>query len=130
MSNTDLILLIEDEYVSNLIMQKYMSDLGFNNYQISKNGREAIYFLNDSVKKPELIFLDLRMPLMDGFEFLEHCTQQPKLIGNSDVYILTSSINPKDMKRAEEFSRVKGFIQKPINPLHLKELLTGNTTSA
>jgi CheY-like chemotaxis protein len=128
MEKSDLILLIDDEFVSNLIMKKYLTDLGCSKYEVINNGKDAISYLEKLDTKPAFIFLDLRMPLVDGFEFLEHCMRQPNLLKDSRVYILTSSINPRDMDRAKEFECVEGFIQKPINPLRLKEILWSTTS--
>lgn len=124
MENNPEILLIDDEYISNLIVSKYLDAIGKKSYVIKKNGREALDFLSsmEIVNFPKFIFVDLRMPIMDGFEFLKIFQEKFKTEGIR-IYVLTSSINQSDMTQAREYSVIEGYIQKPINPLHLKEIL-------
>ncbi len=86
------------------------------------HGKEALEFYDELVSKndpslghPSIIFLDLNMPVMDGWAFLEsfqsdYFSKFPDTV----VYILSSSVDPDDMKRAKTFPFVKGFISKPI----------------
>jgi CheY-like chemotaxis protein len=124
MENNPEILLIDDEYISNLIVSKYLDAIGKKSYVIKKNGREALDFLSsmEIANFPKFIFVDLRMPIMDGFEFLKIFQEKFKTEGIR-IYVLTSSINQSDMTQAREYSVIEGYIQKPINPLHLKEIL-------
>lgn len=127
MENPPEILLIDDEYISNLIVSKYLDAIGKKNYVIKKNGREALDFIGTLPEGyiPQFIFVDLRMPIMDGFEFLKHFQERFNTEG-VHIYVLTSSINQSDMTQAREYAIIEGYIQKPINPLHLKEILIGN----
>lgn len=121
----DSILLIDDEYVSNLIISKYLGTLGFSNIEIKTNGQEALSFFAENSKNiPTIIFLDLRMPIMDGFEFLDEISKADIDISRSKIYVLTSSINPLDMEKAKNYNLISGFIQKPIHPDKLKAILS------
>ena len=70
---------------------------------------------------PEVIFLDLNMPIMDGWEFLD---EFGKLSEEKDIriYILSSSVDSRDMERAKKYGMVNGFIAKPLTDAKIKEL--------
>ncbi len=71
---------------------------------------------------PDLIFLDINMPLMDGWDFIEKYAQFD-LNGNAPrVIMLTSSINPKDEQRAESIEEIDGFRSKPLSHDVLKDI--------
>ncbi|WP_438710676.1 response regulator [Aquimarina muelleri] len=96
------------------------------NLMVFQNGKEALtYFeaiLTNLNKKtiPDIIFLDLNMPVMDGWEFLENFTKiKNKLEKKIILYIVSSSINPVDIERAKSINTVKDYLVKPVT---LKEL--------
>lgn len=96
------------------------------NLMVFQNGKEALtYFeaiLTNLDKKtiPDIIFLDLNMPVMDGWEFLENFTKiKNKLEKTITLYIVSSSINPVDIERAKSINTVKDYLIKPVT---LKEL--------
>ncbi|MEP0984664.1 response regulator [Ekhidna sp.] len=75
------------------------------------NGEEAIEFLkNDTV---DIIFLDLNMPVMNGWEFLDTLPQLENKRGN--IYVLTSSIDPSDQRKADENPLVTSMLEKPLD---------------
>lgn len=88
-----------------------------NNIIICQNGREAINIIVSMLESqkplPEIIFLDLNMPIMDGWEFLEEFAKLSN-IGNVKIYILSSSIDSRDIARAKEYELVHDFIAKPL----------------
>ena len=83
------------------------------------SAEDALELLREvkSEELPDIIFLDLNMPTMDGWEFLEEFKQLPQVdaLENCQIYILTSSLDTSDMNKAEEDRFVKGFIHKPID---------------
>jgi len=79
------------------------------------------YLAGDTAQEPDLVLLDLNMPLLNGWEFVEKL--QEKNI-HQNVIILTSSINPMDRRISEAYDMVKGFLVKPINVDELDELLS------
>jgi CheY-like chemotaxis protein len=87
--------------------------MGFNNITAVTDGKQAL----DSLKKencPNLIFLDINMPVMDGFSFLTQAVKE-MLCMRMNVVILTSSSRQKDKDQASQFSNVVDYIEKPLN---------------
>ncbi|MDX1542570.1 MAG: response regulator [Christiangramia sp.] len=92
------------------------------NLLIYKNGKEALdYFkeimenVTDEDKLPDIIFLDLNMPVMDGWEFLnEFIKIKNKLNKKITLYVVSSSIDPRDLERARSFNLVTDYLIKPI----------------
>jgi CheY-like chemotaxis protein len=89
-----------------------------NQIEIFSNGAEAINYLK-SVQNPDLlpevIFLDIFMPVMDGWGFLDEFVRlSPDLKKKILIYIISSSIDPTDVERASSISDVTGYIVKPI----------------
>jgi CheY-like chemotaxis protein len=75
----------------------------------AKHGEEALDVIDNTM--PSLILLDLNMPIMDGWEFLE----ATNLIELAPIYIMSSSIDPRDKQKALNNPKVKGFIEKPLD---------------
>lgn len=80
--------------------------------------------LNNVSELPDVILLDLNMPVMDGWDFLEEFkTFQSELAKSINIYIVSSSVDENDKVRAAAYSTVKGFVSKPLSPVILKELI-------
>lgn len=89
------------------------------------NGQQAIDYLvnnsHDSSLQPEIIFLDISMPVMDGWEFLEEYKVLPAA-GSIPLYVFSSSISPHDVNKARSYSIVTEFLIKPITKEHFLKL--------
>lgn len=92
------------------------------------NGRPAIDHLlhnrHNSAEMPDIIFLDLSMPVMDGWEFLEEYKALPQDINKVTLYILSSSISPHDVNQAKSNNLVTDFLIKPITKERFLKILT------
>ncbi|HXI00269.1 MAG TPA: response regulator [Sphingobacteriaceae bacterium] len=122
------VLLIDDSYIDNLINRKILENNHFaENIVVIDSPKNAIIFMQDRIKDnqnlPEIIFLDLRMPGMSGFDFLK---ELQSIIGLKDVqvkiYILSSSLDPTDLRKTEENHLVSRFIGKPLTNKILEEI--------
>ena len=99
---------------------------------VSLNGEEAIHYLKrDGQVPPELIFLDINMPRMNGWEFLEaYKDLSPAQKARVVIVMLTTSGNPEDRERAAHFSDVTGFETKPLSEEMLTAILREHFSAA
>lgn len=114
------VLLIDDNEIDNyinkiIITKSNIADL----ITVKDSGIDALGFLRNLAATdqpfPELIFLDVQMPEMDGFEFLDQFNQFPEdLKAKTSINMLTSSNNSDDIKKAVDFPFVKNFFNKPM----------------
>jgi len=91
------------------------------------NGSEAISHLKKVLKEnlrlPDIILLDLNMPVMDGWQFLDEF-KNINFGKKITVYIVSSSIDPHDHVRAKEYTSVSSFLVKPITRVELEAVFT------
>ena len=117
---TKNILLVDDDPVSNLVASSLLQRIeAVNEIHSVLNGVSAIRFLQEACEKhdliPDLILLDLNMPLMDGFEFLDACGKlNLPNIKKIKFIVVTSSDNPDDIGKARKMG-VSGYITKPVS---------------
>jgi CheY-like chemotaxis protein len=114
------ILIIDDEEVDYIIHSKIIK-LGKFADKISyqNSGLSALEYLIEISKSglewPSHIFLDINMPQMSGFDFVEALGKlEPSFAKETKIYILSSSINPKDREKAESFEINKDYLMKPL----------------
>lgn len=81
------------------------------------NGSEAIEMLNNQYHKngqlPELIFLDLNMPILDGWHFLD-AIEQLEFKDRLEIHVISSSIDTREIEKAKAYPAVKSFVSKPV----------------
>ncbi|TAF67456.1 MAG: response regulator [Cytophagales bacterium] len=117
------IMLVDDDKINNLINQKmlarYESQLSISVYDAAEDALEAI--LGDT-DQPDLVLLDINMPVMSGWELLDKLIAQNKT--NFLVVMLTSSIDSKDVNKTSQYAMVKGYMVKPLNNEKIVDILT------
>ncbi|MCW7470871.1 response regulator [Leptospira kanakyensis] len=123
MKQLSMVYLVEDDMITTFLIKTLMEKFSFaDEIHGFHNGEEAWNALLAGSADPDMVFLDLNMPVMDGWEFLEIVSKHPKY-AKLPIYILTSSIDPTDKARSEEFKNVKGYLVKPLS---LKDLQSIN----
>ncbi|HKX87460.1 MAG TPA: response regulator [Flavobacterium sp.] len=115
----NLILVDDDEIIVYLTKRLVAKTNLVELTEVFGNGRDVMDYLNENYDKPDLlpevIFLDLFMPIMDGWEFLEeYALLKPKLTKDITIYIITSSVSPADIIKAKSLKEVSDYIVKPI----------------
>lgn len=120
---------IDDDPIYTYWTKKIMDELQFSeDILIFENGQDAIEGLKKITQRgeklPKVILLDINMPIMDGWDFLEDFVKLPN--NNKDkvyVYIVSSSVAQQDLERVKEFDVVHNYILKPLTHRELSEIL-------
>ena len=128
-SGTVSILLVDDDEINNFISIKLIKKALLNTEIMAcLHGKYAIEQLLEIQKKdpnqlPDYILLDINMPIMNGWEFLDEYTRlNIDPLGKTKVYIISSSVFSNDINKARSYPIVKDFISKPLNVDKIKEL--------
>lgn len=119
------VLLIGDDETGNFLNKLFLEGLHYaENVHISCNGQEALDFiLENREDMPGLIFLDINMPVMDGFEFLEEFSCLPSTLNsNIPIVMLTASERFHDYEKAKKYN-VTGYLNKPLTEEKLEAIL-------
>lgn len=133
MKRVNCILLIDDNPADNYYNEYLINESGkCNHLKIALNGIEALDYLNkylengqpDLIPKPDIIFLDINMPRMNGYEFLKEYEKFDSSFKSAiRIFMLTSSPNPDDRTNSLAFSEVTDYLIKPLSPEILEEII-------
>lgn len=127
--NTPIIALIDDDKIFQLTASKTIKSTEITDRILQfLDGEEALKFLKqniaDPTSLPDYIFLDINMPFIDGWMFLDDFKIiKSKLTKPISIYMVSSSIDPRDMTRARSNENVKDYVVKPVTREKFIELL-------
>lgn len=119
-------MLIDDDAATNYIHRRVISESGLaEKITVKDRAEDALdVLLEEAEEIPELIFLDINMPGMDGWEFLDSYSRFLEKVENDIVLIMmTTSINPDDEKKARSLKQITDFQSKPLNSQKLKDII-------
>ena len=115
------ILLVEDDTVNNFIVINTLNKLAITeNIDSVLNGLDGIEYLKAKIETnkeliPSVIFLDINMPIMDGWEFLEEFELFSEEVKNHcNIYMVSSSVYEEDILKSKQYKSVIDFISKPL----------------
>jgi CheY-like chemotaxis protein len=127
MKFVDLVLIIEDNPIDVFINTRVVEQSGLSKEVMAiQSAREALEFLTQRASNselPNLIFLDIRMPDIDGFEFLQEFSELPqRVLELCKIVMLSSTIDPLELEMARNSPFVLAFIPKPLTRDKIIEL--------
>lgn len=129
MSKIDSCCIIDDDPIFIYGTKRIMKEMDFcEEFVIYNNGQEALdgilKITSSGEKLPSIILLDLNMPIMNGWEFLDEFIKIPTHNTNPTlVYIISSSVDPRDLEKVKSYEKVSNYILKPITPKDLETIL-------
>ena len=135
------VLVIDDDEPTNFFNQMIVEQANCTEtVKVAQSGEEALEYLSTSVKLscqhrefpcPDLIFLDINMPAMDGWEFLERYKELEKQRKNQVIVVmLTTSLFQEDMLKAQGMPEITAFENKPLTPEKLENILRRHFSNA
>jgi CheY-like chemotaxis protein len=135
MTTFNNIAIIEDDAISQFIAKKTVKSANLTeSINVFSNGLEAINYFKENIsnpdKLPDLILLDLNMPVLNGWGFLEEYVKlKPMIAKTISICILSSSMNPADFIKAKEITPIDDIISKPINAEKLTNMVNAISLS-
>lgn len=128
------ILIIDDNIIDQIVTKQLLKKtLGITDISTANNGKEGIQWIRDHKSNTEeslIILLDIKMPEMDGFEFLlEYETLPEELKKETQIFMLSSTLNPNDIARAKNNQYVKNLLSKPLPVKEFGEMINTDSSS-
>ena len=121
--------LIDDDkifhFITDRILKKINPSIKVEKFLDGEDGINSIKHKLDAREDlPDIVLLDINMPYMNGWEFLSEFKKiKPKVDKNVQIYILTSSDDPEDLKKAKKISELSGYLVKPVSEKELEILI-------
>lgn len=129
MSKTKIsVLLVDDDIIYQFTARKTLEATGYaDKILICSNGEEALQLIENAFEVndlPDIIFLDVNMPIMNGWEFLKAYSKiSGRLKKSIQIYMVSSSVDEADISHSKEFDNVQDYIIKPILKDKFTEIL-------
>jgi CheY-like chemotaxis protein len=123
----DLTYIVDDDPIFYFILKKLLSKMdNFKEIKNLKNGHVALCDLKEKFENkeefPNIIFLDLNMPVLDGWQFLDELEKLP-FKEDLTIYIISSTIDSNEINSCKKYNSVMNFIQKPTSESDLRSIL-------
>lgn len=122
----ECILLIDDDEATNYLHKMIIDNSDCTKEcAVAENGFEALELLQakNNPLKPDLIFLDINMPKMNGWEFLVEYKKINNIPKSTILIMLSTSLHPDDKKKAESMEDINGFVNKPLSEETMQEIM-------
>ncbi|MFY0672206.1 MAG: response regulator [Bacteroidia bacterium] len=121
--------IIDDDEIFRFILKKHIKNQNLaDNILCFENGREAIEYIktnrleNDNL--PDVIFLDINMPIMDGWDFvMEYNELKKQIIKDATVFMISSSVDDRDISRANDSGVITEYVAKPVDKKQIHDLM-------
>ena len=129
MAKPPIVALVDDDKIFQLTASKTIKALQLSDHILQfENGEDALKYLVDNASKadelPDYIFLDINMPFVDGWMFLQdYAGLKENLSKEISIFMVSSSIDPKDIQRARSIPYVQEYVVKPLSREKFTELL-------
>lgn len=121
--------IIDDDPIFIYGTKRMMKEIDFcDSITVFNNGEDALAGLKEmhdiTHELPQVIFLDLDMPIMNGWEFLDEFIQLPNdTLEKTVIYVISSSVDPRDIERVKKYELISNYILKPITPNDFETVL-------
>lgn len=126
-------MLVDDDAITNYLNSELITEMNITTHVVVCNsGEEGLNYLRlnqdttNEEKSVTMIFLDINMPGIDGFEFLDQL-KQLKLSKEADVVLLTTSDNPRDIEKASQY-KIRGYLNKPLTVEKISSIVNATTS--
>jgi CheY-like chemotaxis protein len=129
MNNLSHFLIVDDDEINNMICRLVIDQAVPNaTIQTYTRAEKALHYISDeygkeNIEKQFILLLDINMPSMSGWEFLDRFDDLPERVKQSfQIFMLSSSVDERDMQRADANKNVRGFLSKPLNKQMVEKL--------
>jgi len=134
-SRFSIVMVVDDCHIDRLVTARVMAQSNFTDNVIEYDPEQALQYLQDHSHDPnflpEIILLDINMPEISGFQFMEVFDKFPESVRNyCKVYMISSTADPNEIVQARTLKSISGFQAKPITAAFLENIDYYNTNSA